>query len=64
MKVFIEKQSKEMTIRFSGSVEKLLKKLRINHEEVLVVRDGALLTKDTKLQGNDSIRLLSVVSGG
>ena len=64
MKVFIERNGEIRKIRFSGSVKSLLSKLKINSEEVLVVKDGVLLTLEDTLHGNEDVRVLPVVSGG
>jgi len=64
MKVYIEKQDKHITIKFRGTAKKLLKQLKINSQQVLVSRNGALITEDEQLKDTDSIILLSVISGG
>ncbi len=46
------------------SVGALLKKLNINLVTVLVVKNGILVTEDSKLSEKDKIKILSVVSGG
>ncbi len=42
----------------------LLKQLKINPEVVIVVRNNEVITEDEILNDNDTIELLSVVSGG
>jgi len=64
MNVFLEREEKNITITFEGTVESLLAKLNINAETVLVVRDDKLLTSDRKVGGNDEVKILSVISGG
>ncbi len=64
MIVFIEKTNKELKIKFEGDVKTLLKKININAEEIIVVRGNELLNDDEILSDKDSIKLLSVVSGG
>ena len=64
MKIFLEKENKEISIRFSGKVKELLKVLKINSEDVLAVKDGELLDENDKIKDNERIELLSVVSGG
>ncbi|MFQ5474909.1 MAG: MoaD/ThiS family protein [Candidatus Nanoarchaeia archaeon] len=64
MKVFIEKEDKTVEIKFEGAVEVLLGKLKINRETVLVVKNGALATKEEHLDDSDDIKLLSIISGG
>lgn len=64
MKVFLERQSKHVSLNFSGTVSELLSELKVNPETVLAVRDGELLTLDAKLSSADELQLLSVISGG
>lgn len=52
-------------INLEGSlVADLLRHLRINPEIVLVVRNNEVLTEDEILKEKDSIKILSVISGG
>jgi sulfur carrier protein ThiS len=64
MDVFIEKTNETKELPFTGTVQELLKQLSINPEEVLVIRNNTLLTDDVELTDKDSIKLMSVVSGG
>ena len=64
MKIFIERSNQEKEIRFDGTVGELLKHLNVNPETVLVSRNDELLTTADKVSPSDSIKLLSVVSGG
>ena len=63
--VFFERENKEQKVDFSGStVKELLEFINVNQEEVLVVRNNEVITSDTVLSDNDSLMLLSVISGG
>ncbi len=42
----------------------MLKKLDILPDTVLVVRDAQLITEDTILKDEDTIKLVAVISGG
>jgi len=64
MNIFIEKTQERITKTFSGSAQELLKELAINLEEILIVRNGELVTEDVLLSDTDDVALLSVVSGG
>ncbi len=64
MRVFIEKENKEVNDAFSGSAGELLKKLKINPETVLIVKNNELITADEDISDWDHIKILSVVSGG
>lgn len=61
--VFIERFNKNETVE-ADSLEDALKKLDINPETVIIVRDNKLITLNVGLKDNDSIKLLSVISGG
>jgi len=64
MKVFIERKKENIEMNFSGKVSTLLKKLKINSDGVLVVKDRELITEEDVLEDSDSIKILSVISGG
>jgi sulfur carrier protein ThiS len=64
MKVFVEKKNRTKAILFKGTVLILLKKLKINPEEVIVVKNNELVGLDENLVDKDNIKILSVVSGG
>jgi len=52
------------SLPFSGSVLQLLQTLHLNPETVLVTRNDEVLTEDETVEDNDSITILSVISGG
>ena len=62
-KTFIERENKNVNVKAS-TIKELLDKLNINPEEVLTVKNEQLVTLDTKITEKDSIKLLSVISGG
>lgn len=64
MKVFIERSNEEKEVVFAGTVRNLLLTLGVNHEVVLVSRGNELLVDSDIVSSTDSIRVLSVVSGG
>jgi sulfur carrier protein ThiS len=64
MKIFIEKENRARTIKFSGKLISLLVKLKINPQTVIVTKNNELITTDDKLSDKDSVQILSVVSGG
>jgi sulfur carrier protein ThiS len=41
-----------------------IKKVRLDPEAVLVIRNGALVTDDAILRDGDKVKLIAVVSGG
>jgi sulfur carrier protein ThiS len=64
MKIFIERQDKTINKKFEGSASTLLKELKINPQTVVIVRNNAVVTEKETLKNSDTVRLLSVVSGG
>lgn len=64
MKIYIERTKENKELNFNGLVQELLDTLKILSENVLVVRNGKIITEDEKLTNNDEIKILSVVSGG
>ncbi|MEM4397262.1 MAG: MoaD/ThiS family protein [Candidatus Woesearchaeota archaeon] len=64
MEIYLERENKTLEVVFKGKVKDLLKKLKFNSEEVLVVRNEELLTEGDILKNSDKIKIMSVVSGG
>ena len=64
MDVYIDKDESNVNLEFEQDVGTLLKKLKINPETVIVVRDNVLLTDDIILKNTNKIKILSVISGG
>jgi len=46
------------------TVRRAVEKVGLVPGTVLAVRDGKLLTEDTRLEPDDEIKLVSVISGG
>ena len=63
--VFYDKENKEKTIEIgkNSSVKDLLANMKINPVTVIVSRDNNIITEDEKVNDNDKIRLISVISG-
>ena len=67
MKVIVkdERTNTNRNIEFEGqTVTQLLKCLNVNPETVLVVKNSEVITEEETLEDNDTIELLSVISGG
>lgn len=66
LSVYIDKENKNLRLELeSGSiVSDLLKKLGINPVTVIVSRNNELILEDEKLENNDEVKILSVISGG
>ena len=64
--VFIDRENKNTTLNLDNNsiVSDLLKKLSINPVTVIVSRNNELILEDEKLNNNDKINILSVISGG
>lgn len=63
VKVFIEKENKKLNAK-AVDIESLMKKLSINKEEVIVVKNSELTPRNEKLKDTDEVKFLSVISGG
>lgn len=48
----------------SMSVLKLLKKLSLNLSEVVVVKNGTIVTEDEMISRNDEVKIVNAISGG
>ena len=64
MKVFIEKDNKEIQIDRSCTGKELLQELGINPTTVLLIRNNEAVLSDEPLSETDEIKILSVISGG
>jgi thiamine biosynthesis protein ThiS len=64
MKIYIQKTGKNIELKFSGAVLKLLNQLKINPETVIVTSNDILVTEEEKINDSDKIEILQVVSGG
>lgn len=62
MKVIYRNKEWELSGRMT--VRELIRKVGLQPELVLAVRDGQLLTEDTLVEENDQIKLVAVISGG
>ena len=64
--VFVDKENKKIKVDLSkdSSVADLLESLKINPVTVIVSRNNELILEDEKLNNNDEIKILSVISGG
>lgn len=62
MKVVFRDQ--EWELKGGLTARAAIKKVGLDPENVLVVRDGRLVTDDTLLQEDDQVKLIAVISGG
>lgn len=64
MKIFLERTQETKKLDFTGTAKELITMLGMNTEELLIIRNGELVTEDEQLENTDQIKLLSVISGG
>jgi sulfur carrier protein ThiS len=64
MKIFVERTNEKNDLPFTGTVAELLIHLNINPEEVLVTRAEELLIQSSELKDEDTVKILSIISGG
>ena len=64
MEVYLERENKKRNLNFTGTAKELLRKLKINPAAVLMIRGKELITLDEKIKEKDTIKIVSVVSGG
>ena len=57
-------RDEEWEVKAGMTVRDAILKVGLNPEAVLPVRDGQLISEDTKTRHGDVIKLIAVVSGG
>ncbi|MGB4147099.1 MAG: MoaD/ThiS family protein [Acetomicrobium sp.] len=57
-------RDEELEFRESMSVNKLLKKLSLRKNEVVVIKNDAIVTEDEMLRPGDDVRIIDTVRGG
>ena len=64
--IFIDRENKNTKLELNNNsiVADLLNKLNINPVSVIISRNNELILEDEKLNNNDEIKILSVISGG
>lgn len=66
-KVYIEREDKSIEVSFDSSkptIKELLKKLSLNPVAVIVTVNNEVCTEEETISPKDSIKVISVVSGG
>jgi sulfur carrier protein len=64
VKVLLRNPRREVEVRGPLSVARLLERLELNPESVLVIRGDTLVTRDASLADADTIEIRPVMSGG
>ncbi|MBT3337788.1 MAG: MoaD/ThiS family protein [Anaerolineae bacterium] len=57
-------RDKKYEVKAGSTLLSALNKLEILPESIICVRDGELITEDTILKDGETIKLVSVISGG
>jgi sulfur carrier protein len=64
MKLILPDRSTRVLDHAPATVEAILQQEGINPLEVMVSRDGKLITEDTLVSGNDELRIIRISHGG
>lgn len=64
MKVLLRNPRRELEVSGPVAVHKLLERLQVNRESVLVLRGDTLVTGDAVLHDDDVVEIRPVISGG
>lgn len=64
MKVLLRNPRREIEVDGPMTVAKLLDRLDLNPESVLVIQGDTLVTRDVRLGDADTVEIRSVTSGG
>lgn len=60
----LQYRKQEWELEGDYSVRKAIEAVGLVPETVLAVRDGELITEDTRLRDGDQVRFVAVISGG
>ena len=64
MLVLLRNPKREIEMQGPMSVQKLLNKLELNRESVLVIKGDTLVPVDASLADDDTVEIRPVISGG
>lgn len=64
MKVRLRNPTRIEEIEAVATVEALLRRLNLNRESVLVIRNGTIVPGDEPLEATDEVEIRPVISGG
>ena len=57
-------RKQEWELEGNPTIRQAIESVGLSPETVLAVRDGELITDDTRLNDGDEVRLVAVISGG
>jgi sulfur carrier protein len=64
MRVHLRNPDREVDVAGERPVREILKELGIEPDTVLVIRDGELITRETRVRDGDALEVRPVISGG
>lgn len=65
MKVIIRNpKRRELELPGRRRGEELLQELQLNPDSVLIICNGTMVTRDEMIQADDTVEILSAISGG
>lgn len=65
MKVVVKTDKKSsIEVKEGSSINDLLRKLRINRETIIVMRNGEICVEEEELKDGDTVEILRAISGG
>jgi sulfur carrier protein len=64
VKVLLRNPRREIEVEGARTVDNLLRRLDLNRESHLVIRNGTLVPGDSRLESDDVVEIRPVISGG
>jgi len=64
MQITLRNPTRTVEVKGPMSVQKLMNRLKVNRESVLVISNGALVPGDAQLPDSAAVEIRSVISGG
>ena len=58
------REEKKLEVENGANVEDVLKALEVEPQEVLVSRDGTILTEKHEIEDGDTLKVMDVIAGG